>query len=95
MQESDGIKSLTAKLDSLEHPPIPPPASAQQIQSQERVIEMTKQYLVQRQAELKKIKAGPTKDDIAIAELKYRNAESGTIALLRAGRQRGKTLGAV
>jgi multidrug resistance efflux pump len=76
MQETDGIKSLTARLNALEHPPIPPPASPQQIQTQYRAIEMAQQFLVQRRAELKKIKAGPTKDDIAIAELKYRNAES-------------------
>ena len=75
-QATDEITAADARLKALEDPPIPPPAPKFQVEEQSFVIEKERQNVILAQTELKKLHAGPTSDDLSIADAKLRKAQA-------------------
>jgi len=58
-QATDEIKAAEAHLEALQHPPMPLPATASQIEEQSFVIERERQNVVLANTELKKLQSSP------------------------------------
>ncbi|HYG75096.1 MAG TPA: HlyD family efflux transporter periplasmic adaptor subunit [Planctomycetota bacterium] len=74
-QASADVKVAEAKLNALLNPPPPEPTPKWQIDDATRAIEAARLNLEQAELELRKIKAGPSPDDVAVSKAKLAAAE--------------------
>ena len=70
IEATNDVKSAEFKLKGIQNPPQPRPVSSAVIEDAERNIERAKQNLVLAEAELKRVKVGPSEDQIATEQLK-------------------------